>query len=422
MNAELLTIGDEILIGQIVNTNAVWMAKKLNAIGVSIKQITSVSDEKMHIKAALDEALQRADIVLITGGLGPTKDDITKTTLAEYFNVGFKKEESVVEFIKEMFLKRGIEFLPVHEHQALILENSTLLFNHFGTAPGMWIDYRGKVIVSMPGVPYEMKGIMSTYVLPKLIKTFQLPYIIHKTLVCIGIPESTLATMVEDVEVALPHNIKLAYLPHFGMVRLRLSGKGENKDELENSLLYYQNELLKCIPEQQVAAIGDLKPEQIIGELLRERKQTLSIAESCTGGYISHLITTVPGSSEYFTGAVIAYDNQVKIDHLGVRLDTIVQLGAVSEQCAIEMAEGARRRTKTDFSISTTGVAGPSGGTLEKPVGLVWIAVSGPQGTVTRKLMANGERINIIERAALNSLDMLRVHILESNQGAKPKL
>lgn len=414
MNAELLTIGDEILIGQIVNTNAVWMAKELNSIGVAIKQITSVSDEKEHIKAALDEALQRADIVLITGGLGPTKDDITKTTLAEYFGVGFKKEESVLTFIKENFLKRGIEFLPVHEHQALILDNSELLFNHNGTAPGMWIDHRGKVIVSMPGVPFEMKGIMKTYVLSKLKKAYSLPHIIHKTLVCIGIPESTLADLVSKVEDSLPPNIKLAYLPHFGMVRLRLSGNGENKEVLEGELEQFQNELIKCIPPHQLAAIGDLKPEQIVGAILKEKKQTLSLAESCTGGYISHLITGVPGSSAYFMGSVIAYDNQVKIDQLGVKLETIMQYGAVSEQCAIEMAEGIREKTKTDFSISTTGVAGPSGGTDEKPVGLVWMAVSGPQGTVTRKILANGERNNIIERASLMSLDLLRRHILES--------
>ncbi len=412
MQAELLTIGDEILIGQIINTNAVWMAKELNSIGVSIKQITSVSDDKNHIKKALDEALGRADIVLITGGLGPTKDDITKTTLCDYFNVGLKKEEKVVEFIKENFVKRGIEFLQVHEQQALILENSELLFNHNGTAPGMWIEHLGKIIICMPGVPFEMKGIMTRYVLPQLNAKFSLPFIIHKTLVTIGIPESTLADRISEVEDGLPQHIKLAYLPNFGLVRLRLSGIGTDENALRTEIETYASQLLAIIPPANTAATDDLKPEEIIGQLLSHSKQTLAIAESCTGGYISHLITTVPGSSEYFIGSLIAYSYPIKINNLGVKAETLEHYGAVSEECVREMVEGIKDKFKADFAISTTGIAGPGGATPDKPVGMVWIAVAGPKGIVARKIMANGERINIIERTSLMALDMLRREIL----------
>ncbi|MFM9945889.1 MAG: competence/damage-inducible protein A [Bacteroidia bacterium] len=412
MQAELLTIGDEILIGQIINTNAVWMAKELNAIGVTIKQITSVSDEKKHITDALDEALKRADIVLITGGLGPTKDDITKTTLAEYFGVGLKKEARVIDFIKENFAKRNIEFLPVHELQALILENSEILFNHYGTAPGMWIENNGKIIVIMPGVPFEMKGIMSKYVLPRLSTQFNLPFIIHKTIVTIGLPESNIADMISDIEDELSKHIKLAYLPNFGMVRLRLSGIGKDEKILKREIESYASQILKIIPAINIGATEDLKPEEIIGQLLTSNKQTLAISESCTGGYISHLITTVPGSSEYFIGSLIAYSYQIKINNLGVKAETLEKFGAVSEECVREMVEGIKTKFKTDFAISTTGIAGPGGATPDKPVGLVWIAVAGSNGIVTRKLMANGERINVIERTAIVALDMLRREIL----------
>ena len=414
MQAELLTIGDEILIGQIINTNAVWMAEELNSIGVSIKQITSVSDDKKHIKKALDEALNRADVVLITGGLGPTKDDITKITLCEYFNVGLRKEERVIDFIKENFIKRGIQFLPVHEQQAMILENSEILFNHNGTAPGMWIQHNSKIIVCMPGVPFEMKGIMSKYVLPKLKTQFQLPFIIHKTLVTIGLPESTLADMIAEIEDSLPKHIKLAYLPNFGLVRLRLSGIGKDEQILNVEIEDYASQILEIIPKENIGATEDLKPEEIIGKLLTNTKQTLAIAESCTGGYISHLITTVPGSSEYFIGSLIAYSYQIKINNLGVKAETLEKHGAVSEECVREMVSGIKTHFKTDFAVSTTGIAGPGGATSDKPVGLVWIAVAGPKGIVTRKLIANGERINVIERTALVALDMLRREILKN--------
>ena len=362
----------------------------------------------------MDEALNRADVVLITGGLGPTKDDITKITLCEYFNVGLRKEERVIDFIKENFIKRGIQFLPLHEQQAMILENSEILFNHNGTAPGMWIQHNSKIIVCMPGVPFEMKGIMSKYVLPKLKTQFQLPFIIHKTLVTIGLPESTLADMIAEIEDSLPKHIKLAYLPNFGLVRLRLSGIGKDEQILNVEIEDYASQILEIIPKENIGATEDLKPEEIIGKLLTNTKQTLAIAESCTGGYISHLITTVPGSSEYFIGSLIAYSYQIKINNLGVKAETLEKHGAVSEECVREMVSGIKTHFKTDFAVSTTGIAGPGGATSDKPVGLVWIAVAGPKGIVTRKLIANGERINVIERTALVALDMLRREILKN--------
>lgn len=413
MLAEIISIGDEILIGQIVNTNAVWMSQELNNIGVSVKQITSISDDKLHIKNALDEAINRVDIVLITGGLGPTNDDITKHTLCEYFNVGLREETSVLDFMKENFAKRNIEFLPVHASQALILENSELLFNYNGTAPGMWVDHNSKVIVSMPGVPFEMKGIMKKSVLPKLKERFQLPLILHKTIVTIGLPESTISSMLHEFELKLPSNIKLAYLPNFGMVRLRLSGIDFEEQKLIAEMQIQASGILKIIEPGFIAATDDLKPEQIVGNLLKSKGQTVSIAESCTGGYISHQLTSIPGSSAYFQGSVIAYANSLKVNQLGVSQETIEKYGAVSEVCAIQMAEGAKNYLNSDYAISTTGIAGPDGGSEEKPVGLVWIAVAGPKETKTRKLMANGERFNIIERASLVALDMLRKAILE---------
>ncbi len=413
MLAEIISIGDEILIGQIVNINAVWMSQELNNIGVSVKQITSVSDDKMHIKNALNEALNRVDIILITGGLGPTKDDITKNTLCEYFNVGLREEHSVLDFMKENFAKRNIEFLPVHASQALILENSELLFNYNGTAPGMWIEHFGKVIVSMPGVPFEMKGIMKKSVLPKLKERFRLPLILHRTVVTIGLPESTISSMLHEFELKLPSNIKLAYLPNFGMVRLRLSGIDFEEQKLIAEMQILVSEILQIIEPSFIAATDDLRPEQIVGNLLKAKGQTVSIAESCTGGFISHQLTTISGSSNYFQGSVIAYANSVKINQLGVSKAIIETHGAVSEECAIQMAEGAKKYLNSDYALSTTGIAGPEGGSAEKPVGLVWIAVSGPKGTKSRKLMANGERFNIIERASLVALDMLRRAILE---------
>ncbi len=414
MKAELLTIGDELLIGQVSNTNSVWMAQQLNAIGVWVNQITTVSDEKQSIIKAMDEALQRADIVIITGGLGPTKDDVTKLALCHYFKVGLKKEEAVIQFIKTNFLKRGISFLPVHESQALILENSELLFNNNGTAPGMWINHQGKIVVCLPGVPFEMKGIMRNEVLPRLTSQFNLPFILHKTLVVLGMPESDVADKIADVEDNLPEHIKLAYLPNFGMVRVRLSGIGVDESILKQEIEQYFLDIQSMLPSSNIAATDDLKLEEIVGLLLTSKKQSLAIAESCSGGYISHLITSVPGSSDYFVGSLIAYSYQIKMEILGVNQQTLLEYGAVSEACVKEMVMGIKNKFGSDFAISTTGIAGPGGATPDKPVGTVWIAVAGPQGLKTRKIIGNGERMNVIERTALVALDMLRCMILET--------
>ncbi len=415
MKAELISIGDEILIGQVVNTNAVWMAKKLNAIGVHIHQITTVGDDKNQIITALKEALTHSDIVLITGGLGPTNDDITKMSLAEFLNQGFRKDLKVLEFIKSNFEKRHIEFLPVHEFQAEVLQDSEVLFNHYGTAPGMWIALGSKVVIVMPGVPYEMKGIMNNYALEKIKNTFKLPSIYHKTLVVSGLPESTLANKISEVENNLPPHIKLAYLPHFGIVRLRLSGKGNDADLLKEEIETFGKQILEKLDKKDIVATDDLTPQEIVGSLLLENGQTLSIAESCTGGHISHLITTVPGSSQYFIGSLIAYSYEVKMNDLNVKATTLEKFGAVSEECVVEMANGIKKKFKTDFAISTTGIAGPGGATDDKPVGMVWIAVATPNAVITRMIMGNGERLNVIERTSVTALDMLRRSIIGLN-------
>lgn len=413
MQCEILTIGDEILIGQIVNTNAVWMSKQLNSIGISVRYMTTVGDIKQEILNALDAALSRVDLVLITGGLGPTSDDITKPALCEFFNCGLRKEEEVVTFIKESFNKRGIPFLPVHEQQAFIPEKSEILFNHFGTAPGMWFNHNGRIVAVMPGVPFEMKGIMSKYVLPRLKSNFQLPAIVHKTVVIIGIPESSLSEMLAPAEAKLPQHIKLAYLPNFGMVRLRLTAKGADESALYKETEAHMQFILSLIEPKFVAAESDLKPEEIIGVLLKKNQATLGIAESCTGGYVSHLITSIAGSSAYFNGAIVSYSNEVKMSTLGVSKETLDNYGAVSEQCAMEMAVGARRVLNSDYALSTTGIAGPDGGSPDKPVGTVWMAIAGPNGVFAKKILSNGERINIIERSALMVIDMLRRELQE---------
>ncbi|MCB9251045.1 MAG: CinA family nicotinamide mononucleotide deamidase-related protein [Flavobacteriales bacterium] len=415
ITAEIINIGDEILIGQIVNTNSVWMAQKLSEIGVSVTKMTTISDSAKAIVSAVAQSLKEVQIVLITGGLGPTKDDVTKKALADYFNTGFRKEPVVAEFIKENFRKRNIEYLPVHDEQAYVLENSSLLMNEYGTAPGMWIESGDSVLIIMPGVPYEMKGIINNHVLKRLVDHFDLPAILHQTLMVIGIPESTLSKMIETIEDGLPEHIKLAYLPHYGLVRLRLSGISRDREHLNNEIKSIQEDLLKILPAQNLLSLKDEKQPEIIGRLLINSKQTLSAAESCTGGYVSHLITSIAGSSEYFKGSVVSYSNEIKNHILGVQESTLVQFGAVSEECVKEMVTGVQDRFKTDYAIAITGIAGPGGGTADKPVGLVWLAVRSTKGMQTRKIIGNGERMNIIERASLNILEMLRQEILKND-------
>jgi nicotinamide-nucleotide amidase len=415
MQAEIITIGDEILIGQVVDTNSAWIAQKLNAIGVKVKQITSVSDDRTHILTALKEAHQRVDIILMTGGLGPTKDDITKKTLAEYFGVGLVENKAALANVEAIFRRlRGTlaELLEVNKQQALVPENCEVILNRNGTAPGMWFSHDGKVYMSMPGVPHEMMYMMEEAVIPKLKATFELPHIIHHTILTAGEGESYLAEKIKDIEESLSSHIKLAYLPKLGQVRLRLSGYGADEATLQKEI----NEFAARITERvggSVIAQEDIPIEKAILNFMAERDLTLSTAESCTGGYISHLITQHPGSSKVFFGGAVSYSYELKESILGVKNETLWQYGAVSEQTVTEMVEGALLNFKSDYAVAVTGIAGPDGGTPEKPVGTVWIGVANKEKTVVKKFLFGSKRIQNIERTAIAALNMLNILLKE---------
>lgn len=410
MKAELITIGDEILIGQIVDTNSAWMAEQLNLIGVNVVQISSISDGADQIKIALNQALSRADIVLITGGLGPTKDDITKKTLAEYFNDELVTDQSVIDHIEQLFGRFGKTITDLNRQQADLPSKCIALKNRQGTAPGMWFDHEGKVIVSMPGVPYEMKGLMKDEVIPRITEFADLPVIVHRTVLTTGIGESWLSDKIEGWEVNLPSFVKLAYLPSPGRVRLRLSASGSNRNELMAAVDTAIGELKSMIGHLIYGEDTD-SLQEVVGQLLLERNATLSTAESCTGGSIAGAITSVSGASAYFLGSIVSYDNEVKIGQLGVKPETLDAVGAVSEEVVCQMAEGVKSRLKTDYSIATSGIAGPTGGTEEKPVGTVWIAVSGPNGTQAKKFLFGDVRERNISRSVTAALNMLRIEL-----------
>jgi len=408
MNAEIITIGDEILIGQIVDTNSAWMATELNAIGIKIAQITSISDNPEHLAEALDNARKRASIILMTGGLGPTKDDRTKDVLTSYFHSKLVLHQPTLDQIQAMFSARGLKNIQLNADQAMVPECCTVLSNPVGTAPGMWFEEEGVIFISMPGVPFEMKQLMNDEVLPRLKLLSSTERIVHRTIQTIGIPESFLAKQLEDWEDALPEYIHLAYLPSPGLIRLRLSAFGEDEQVLETEINNQVEKLNKIIPEA-IFGYGEVSISEVVGELLKSKKSLVAIAESCTGGMISHEITSVPGSSEWFKGAVVAYSNEIKEKLLGVSSKTLVEHGAVSEQVVLQMAEGVCKIMSTEYGIATSGVAGPGGGTIEKPVGMVWIAVAGPTMTIAKVYnFANNRERNII-RASLTALDMLRL-------------
>lgn len=406
MLAEIITIGDEILIGQIVDTNSAWMAQQLNNAGIGVKQISSVSDDKQHILTALKEASERAELIFITGGLGPTKDDITKNTLAEYFGVGMVENKEALENVLRIFEKYDRPMLDINRLQAQVPENCEAIINKNGTAPGMWFNVRGKIYVSMPGVPFEMMYMMEEEVIPRIKTLFKLPAIIHKTILTVGEGESFLATRIADIEDSLPKNIKLAYLPKLGQVRLRLSGQGYDEKQLSDEIEQYAAKIIERVGEH-IAAEEDIALEKAILNLMAERGLTLSVAESCTGGYISHLFTQHPGSSKVFFGGAVSYSNQLKESILGVKDETLQQYGAVSEETVTEMAEGALRNFKSDYAIAVTGIAGPDGGMSDKPVGTVWIAVALAQKTVRKKFTFGSKRLQNIERSASAALFML---------------
>lgn len=408
MEAELITIGDEILIGQTIDTNSAWMAKQLYLLGIKVAQITSIKDERIPILTALKETSERNKLVLITGGLGPTNDDITKMVLCEYFDTILERKAEVEERILAYFESRGRKILATNLQQADLPKSCTVLPNDLGTASGMWFEKNGVIYVSMPGVPYEMKGLMLKEVLPRLQKQFSLPKLYYKTIMTEGLGESFIADLVKEWEQSLEEeNIKIAYLPSPGIVRIRLSAESGNTDQLQEKVNRKAAELKGQIPNY-VFGEDDIQMEEAIAKQLLEVNKTVSTAESCTGGNIAKMLTAVPGSSTYFMGSVVSYSNQSKISLLGVEEASLQAHGAVSEPVVKQMANGIRNRLKTDFAIATSGVAGPDGGSDEKPVGTVWIAVASEVGVFAKKFMFENNRQRNIIRASLAGISMLR--------------
>jgi nicotinamide-nucleotide amidase len=413
---EIITIGDEILYGQVVDTNSAWMGSELGKIGIKVKQITSISDDQDHIMRALDEACTRADVILVTGGLGPTKDDLTKKTLTRYFNTELVLHEPSLADVTLLFSNYGREVTELNRQQAFLPAVCEPVRNILGTAPGMWFEQKGKIFVSMPGVPFEMKRMMEDLVLPRLKEHFRIPEIIHKVVQTIGIGESFLAEKIADWEDNLPANIRLAYLPSLGSVRLRLTGVDDGSGRLEQQLQREVDTLSQLIPEN-IFGYGEISLEAAIGNMLSAQGFTIATAESCTGGSVAHRLTSVSGSSQYFLGGIIAYANEVKVQELGVDQHLLAQQGAVSEEVARAMAEGVRRRFGADIGVATTGIAGPTGGTPEKPVGTVWLAYSDETKTVAKKLLYNKNRLINIEYSTLAVLNLVRQSLPQRIEG-----
>lgn len=410
--ASIITIGDELLIGQTIDTNSAYMAQELNKIGIWVHRRVAVGDVWEDIWKSLDDESRVSQVVLITGGLGPTADDITKPLLCQYFGGKLVVDEDALGNVKNIFeniLKRPL--LERNLKQAEIPDVCTVIQNKRGTAPGMWFEKEEKIFISMPGVPHEMKGMMTASVLPKLKDRFALPPIIHRTLLTAGIGESFLAERINDFETTLPTNIKLAYLPNYGMVKLRLTARGRSEKlmaELESEF-----DMLKEKVQDVMVVDEDLTMQQVVGNLLISRQKTMCTAESCTGGYVAHLITSVPGSSAYFSGSVVSYANELKMDILGVDPHVIEQYGAVSKETASQLVKGALRVLKTDYALVTTGIMGPDGGSSDKPVGTVWIGVGNAAKTETHHFYFRFDRQRNMELAATNALNILRKFVLQ---------
>lgn len=409
MTAEIITIGDEILIGQVVDTNSAYMAKELNRIGISVFQITSIQDEKEHILAALKEASARADIILLTGGLGPTKDDVTKYTFCEYFGDELIRNEEVLEHIEELFSKyKHTPISDLNREQAMVPSRAEVLQNEFGTAPGLWMEKNGKIFVSMPGVPYEMKELMESKVLPKLQKKFNRPFIYHKTILTRGMGESAIANKLLAWEEQLPAFLKFAYLPDIGSVRLRLSGKGEDEEKIKSAV----EEQFEGLYEILADVITDEQEEDEtiavqISKILASRGEFLSAAESCTGGAIAAEFTTHPGASACFKGGVVSYATQAKIEVLGVKKDLIEKYSVVSAEVAEDMARNARKLLKTDYAISTTGNAGPDKGDSDAQVGTVYIGLATPKNVYSKKFIFGNHREQVVKSSVYKAFEML---------------
>ena len=411
VRAEIITIGDEILYGQILDTNTQWISLELDKIGIKTIRKSSVGDQRDEIVQIFEEAQNRADIVFITGGLGPTKDDLTKKILADFFNCPLAYHPEALADVTDFFAKRGRELSDINRDQALLPTKCTFIPNKQGTAPAMWFNEQNTIWISMPGVPFEMKAIMETEVLPRIVTHFKLPVIVHQIRKVVGIGESYLSDLIQDWELQLPAHLKLAYLPSLGIVKLRLTGFGQDKVQLHQDI---DAEFEKVMPLIKGFVFGREKDElaAVVGQLLVTNQATLAVAESCTGGYLAHQFTQHSGSSAYFQGGIISYANDVKVHQLGVSKAILETDGAVSEACVKAMAEGARKQLNTTYALATSGIAGPDGGTEEKPVGTIWIALAHPNGVITRKLTQGGTRIQNIHLSSLTAINLLRRYLL----------
>lgn len=410
MKADIITIGDEILIGQIIDTNSAWIAARLGEIGVSIRRKYSIGDRREEIISAVEESLTKAEVTIITGGLGPTKDDITKRVLAEIFHSQLTCDKETYERVERMMAARGIAFNDLNKGQAMVPECCTVLPNHKGTAPGMWFEREGRVVVSLPGVPFEMEGLMVESVLPRIKEHFALASVVHRTAITYGLAESIMAELIAPWEDALPPHLHLAYLPSPSQLRLRLSAYDVEQAVAEKEI---QEQFAKLLPilGDYFVGWGDTTVQSAVAEMLVQRGETLASAESCTGGVIASKFTAMSGASEYFWGGVVSYDNSVKENVLGVSRHNLETYGAVSEQVARQMAEGVRRLCGTTYGVSTTGIAGPTGGTPDKPVGTVWMAVATPTHTIAKCVQHGKVRAVNIERAASAAINMLRLEM-----------
>lgn len=410
MRADIITIGDEILIGQIIDTNSAWIAARLGEIGVSIRRKYSIGDRREEIIDAVEESMTKAEITIITGGLGPTKDDITKRVLAEIFHSPMVCHTETYERVERMMAARGIAFNDLNKGQAMVPECCTVLANHKGTAPGMWFERDGRVVVSLPGVPFEMEALMTESVLPRIKEHFALASVVHRTAITYGLAESMMAERIASWEEALPPHLHLAYLPSPSQLRLRLSAYDVDKTQAEREIGEQFEKLMPLLGNLFVGW-GDTTVQSAVAEMLVQRGETLASAESCTGGVIASKFTAMSGASEYFWGGVVSYDNSVKERVLGVSRHNLDTYGAVSEQVARQMAEGVRRLCGTTYGVATTGIAGPTGGTPEKPVGSVWVAVATPTHTIAQLFQHGKVRAVNIERAATAAINMLRLEI-----------
>lgn len=409
MKATIITIGDEILIGQIVDTNSSFIAQRLSAIGFVVESKISIGDSAEQITSTLSSAAEKTDLVIVTGGLGPTKDDITKLTLAKMFDCGLRNDERVAQHVEKLLADRGVAYNELNQAQSMVPECCEVLFNAHGTAPGMWFDCpNGSVIISLPGVPFEMKALIDDLIIERLKSHFSLKESLHRTLITSGLAESILAERIESWEAALPPYLKLAYLPGPGRVRLRLSAyEVDNIEQIKREMDLQFAALEQIIPDF-ILGFESASVEEIIHNILIDKSLTLAVAESCTGGAIASKFTAMAGVSSYFLGGVVSYSNEAKMDILGVKEESLTQYGAVSEDVAIEMAEGVRRITGADYAVSTTGIAGPTGGSDEKPVGTVWFGVATPKGSYAVKKICGTERSQVIYRAVAEALSMVR--------------